>query len=242
MKYVVLWATVVLAAGCGKASVNSNSGSCTVSYCESFTLTTGVPWPSPWQIPSEAATPILNADIQSGRARLRATTNNVGRLVARTPQLHDFEALYTVVYSDFANQGIGFYGRQNGGRLTATTPAGQGYVIYFNGFDRHFGFWHEDAGTEIEDTFVVDPLGVGGISNNVEYRIRFQVEQVNATQTQLRARIWLASGAEPGSWNLTYTSSFAALQNKTDGFAVDVYNYSGTGSIYIDDIQIRNLD
>jgi hypothetical protein len=36
-------------------------------------------------------------------------------------------------------------------------------------------------------------------------------------------------------------SAHAALQSVTDGLAFDLYNYSGSQSIYIDDLEVSEL-
>lgn len=251
----------ILMSGCLGVSTTTpsnggSSGNCaTALYCESFDgLANGSAWPSPWQIPSpDAGAPMLNADVQNGKGRLRGVTGQVARIVLRTPSLQDFDAYFTISYENFSGggagdgQGIGFYGRQNGGRLTHTNPDGQGYAVYIEGaFNRRMGFWYENNGVETEilvaGAFVNDPLGPGGIASNVSYRVRYQAEQTSGTQTTLRSKMWLASGSEPGSWLINHDSTNGILQNVSDGFAIDIYNYSGTNSITIDDIEIHNLN
>jgi hypothetical protein len=230
------------ASSCSGSGGSAPPGPGTVVYQESFDGADGAPWPTPWSIPVEASSPILDADIQGGRARLRGTTSNVARMLLPTPAMQDFSAVFRVEFENIAAQGIGFYGRQNGGRLQATAPTGQGLAVFVKGFGgQAIGLWHELDGVETLDVDTANPLGVGGIVDGVEYLIRFEVEQIDATQTELRARVWAAGSSEPAGWQVSFASSLGVVQNIADGFAIDIYNNSGTGSVYVDDLIISAL-
>jgi len=213
------------------------------TYSESFTGANGSNWPSEW-IPVAAST--VNADIQNNSGRLQANAPPiVARLVSTTLNMTNFEAKIIIRFEDFANQGIGFYGRQNGGYLMSSVPNGQGYGLFTEGdvnFDpANIGIWEEINGIETRITGKDGPLVPGGLLNNTNYCVRYRVEQLDATQTQLRARIWLQTGTEPSAWDVELISTTAQLQNQAGGFAVDIYNYSGSGSIYFENIEITDL-
>ncbi|MGE3854452.1 MAG: hypothetical protein AB7K09_22165 [Planctomycetota bacterium] len=216
---------------------NNNAGNV---FNENFTAANGSNWPGEWM---PISTSRVNADIQDNRGRLQCDAPPiVARVVSTTLAMMNFEATFTIRFGDFANQGIGFYGRQNGGHLMTTVPNGQGFAIFTEGSGvSDFGLWEETSGTENEVFGVAGPLVAGGILNDTDYRVRYRVQQVSGTQTLLQARIWPAADSEPGTWTVEYTSSTSVLQNLTGGFAVDLYNYSGSGSITIDDIQITDL-
>jgi len=228
--------------GCGGSSRSSPSGAAGsgVDYYEDFAAANGSSWPVEW---SPVVVSSVNADIQNNSGRLQTNmAGKVARVVSTTLNMTNFEAKITIRFGDYANQGIGFYGRQNGGYLTSTMPNGQGYVVYVEGnVRRDIGIWQEINGVESWITGDPDPLGVGNILNDTNYCVRYRVEQLNGTQTQIRARIWLQGDTEPGTWNVDLISTTTELQNQAGGFAVDLYNYSGTGSIYFDDIEITDL-
>lgn len=241
------------------------------AYCEDFeTYSNGDPWPPEWEVPAEVtnAGVMLTADIQNHRGRLRAAEADsigglspakaVARIVMRSPSLQNIDALYTVEYENIAFQGIGFYGRQNGGWFDLTNPAGMGYAVFLEGFGtQQIGLWHENgAGSEIQymdaPSFLDNPTGGGAsqIQNGLQYTVRFQVEQINATTTRIRAKVWRSSLTEPVAWmvtrNSTSTDAPAALQNMADGYVFDLYNYpqggaSNVSSVYIDNIVINSL-
>lgn len=213
-----------------------------VLYSENFNLADGSAWPSPWQIVSEVNSPVLHSDIQNGRARLSGTQGVVTRMINRSVIAKNFDAYFTVEYENFNGQGIGFYGRQNGGRLTATNPKGQGYAVFLEGNGTEsLDLWYEEGGVEILAASTHNPLGINAIQDDTEYRIRFQVEQISENESRIRSKLWLKSEAEPDEWQVVLNSTHAHLQNISDGFAIDIYNYLGTDAIYIDDILIKEL-
>lgn len=233
----------IIACGSGNSAPPSSTplpDNSMLIYSEDFTAPDGSALPAEW-MPIGAST--VNADIQNNSARLQ--TNSVGtvaRVVSTTLNVTNFDAKITIRFEDYQNQGIGFYGRQNGGYLMATNPFGQGYVTFTEGFlNREIGIWEEINGVETLIVGDQDPLGFGNILNNTNYCVRFRVEQIDGLQTQIRTRIWLQSDPEPMTWNVELISSTPLLQNQSGGFALDLYNASGTGAIYFDDIEIVDL-
>lgn len=214
-----------------------------IFYSENFDVGTSANWPSPWMVVAEANSPMLDADVVNGQGRIRGVTGDVARIVLRDIKMKEFEAHFTVRFDNGINQGVGFYGRQNGGRLEATDPKGSGYATYFEGNGQHaIGLWYEIEGDEILVNEKLSPLGDAEfIQNNVPYRIRFRLEQQDSLLTKTWTKVWPANDDEPANWHAILISNYAHLQHVTDGFAFDLYNYVGTEAIYIDDIEIQEL-
>lgn len=231
-------------------SVCHPSGTCepaadpcqTVVYNESFALSDGSPWPAAW---SELGNSVSLADVQGGRARFRPEVDpsySLGRMYAALDE-DNVEVTFTVEFEDLDTQGVGFYVRQNGGYLTDTVPMGQGYAVFVEGF-RGFhgiGVWYEESGVE---TSILIDMGLS-LSNNVPYRVRFQVIQNDATSTWLRARIWEEGSTEPAGWNVATLDSTAVLQNIEGGIALDSWSDITTPNpivshTLIDDIEVRS--
>ena len=57
----------------------------------------------------------------------------------------------------------------------------------------------------------------------------------------MRAKVWPADAAEPATWAVAVEDGTPELQDYAASYAVDVYNYSGTGSLWIDDIVIMRM-
>jgi hypothetical protein len=77
------------------------------------------------------------------------------------------------------------------------------------------------------------------------YRIRFQLFQLNANETQLQARLCPATEPEPDVWMVSVVDDYAPLQNATGQLAVDSWSSQQNGSIMagtrVDDLVIRQL-
>lgn len=208
-------------------------------YQESFSLPDASPWPSPWVI----AGGIVESTTLGGRGRLRSVTSSFepGRLVAPVAT-RDVEVQFSFVMEDVAHQGVGFYVRQNGGWLTHSTPLGQGYAVFVEGFvGSQIGIWRELGGIET-------PLPPGRLAtpfsytDGVDYRVRFRVNQMSPTQTLLQAKVWAEAGSEPAAWNVVAIDDTPELQNLTDGIAVDLFNFTGgSGFASIDNVVITEL-
>jgi hypothetical protein len=182
-------------------------------------------------------THVIEAVIDGGRARLSGETMQVARMALPGFDEVDVEVVVTVELDDWFQQGFGFYVRQNGGALLETDPPGQGYAVYTEGgFQRTLGLWREIDGVETMIASIPDPIA-GGVLAGTPYRVRFQCIQ-DGDATLLRAKMWPADAAEPEVWMVETTDSTPQLQDTAGSFAADVYNYSGTGSIRIDDLAI----
>jgi hypothetical protein len=203
-------------------------------YEEDFAGEDGELWPAPWR---EIGTHVIEAVIDGGRARLSGETMQVARMAVPGFDELDVDVTVTVEFDDWLEQGFGFYVRQNGGALLETEPPGQGYAVYSEGgFQRTLGLWREIDGVETMIASLGDPIE-GGVLPATPYRVRFQCVQEGEV-TRLRAKMWLASTVEPEPWMVETTDAAPQLQGTSGSFAADVYNYSGTGSIWMDDLVI----
>lgn len=214
-------------------------------------------WPFPWvAVPSSA---IHDFGIGNERGYLAANTyipsqgehTGLARLVMQVARAIDFSAVMTVTFENFGGQGLGFYGRQNGGYLTFTSPHGQGYAVFLEGFYQGcLGLWYELDGDEVRHQCT--PVGAvvpGGIQNGVPYRLRYEVLVGAPGETIQRARVWPASDTEPRAWHVVSDHvpdmagepdpmTIPVLQELRGGYAVDVFNFSGTARVYVDDLFI----
>jgi hypothetical protein len=223
--------------------VNSSGPCCNEPmFLESFGAPDGAAWPFPW-VPTGS---VLDASQNSGAARWRPVLSNYSLARLYAPYLErNVEALFTIRFDDIARQGIGFYVRQNGGYLQQTTPRGQGYAVFVEGFRGDgIGLWKEENGQEI--SLNIRFSAAYAFTNGVRYRVRFRVTQPTAATTLLQAKIWRETLAEPPVWDVEFTDPTAVLQNVSGGFAVDSWNSNITGGpapLYtlIDDIQVTRL-
>lgn len=206
-------------------------------YEQSFAAPDGAAWPEPWQVVGDG---VISSEIDDGRGRIAGTTAHTGRIILPGYAELDSEIWATVVFEDPTQQGFGFYVRQNGGALQDTDPPGLGYAVYLEGsFLRAIGIWRETNGVEEPLMETPDPVP-GGLLAGVPYRVRFQCRQ-NGTMTAMRAKVWPADAAEPATWAVEVEDGTPELQDYAASYAVDVYNYSGTGSLWIDDIVIMRM-
>jgi hypothetical protein len=188
---------------------------------------------------------VTTHNLQSNRARLsgQAATGS-GSVVARMllPGFSetDIEAEMTLEFEDVAHQGIGFYARQTGGTLQEYAPHGQGYALFLKGgwgWPEDLGIWREVGGTETEFATGYNPVA-GGLQNGVRYRVRYRVSQHAVDSTRIQAKVWPEAASEPAPWTVDVFDSQPELQNTAGSFALDIYNFQGTGHIFIDDLSI----
>lgn len=206
-------------------------------YEADFAGNDGEDWPSPWEV---VGVGIIEAELDGGRGRLAGATMHTSRIALPGFDETDVDIYVTVTFDDPSAQGFGFYCRQNGGALTDTDPPGQGYAVFFEGaYMRAIGVWREIDG--VEQLIGLTPDAVpGGLAGDVPYRIRFQCRQ-NGETTNLRAKVWPVGEDEPADWRVSHDDPTPQLQNLSGSFAADIYNYAGTGSLYVDDIWIAAL-
>lgn len=208
-----------------------------VLYTQDFEGADGSDWPAPWAIIGDN---LLGASLQGGRGMIQGVTMGTGRIYLPGFDANDVDILVTIAYDNFFEQGIGFYGRQNGGALTQTDPAGLGYAVFYEGgYQQALGLWREVDGVEERLAAQMMPIA-GGPAAGAPYRVRFQVEQ-QGDGTALRAKIWPADEAEPDAWGVEVVDATPELQNIGGSFAADVYNYASTHRAYFDDLVITAL-
>lgn len=204
-------------------------------YEQTFEGPDGSPWPEPWY---EAGDQVISSELVNGRGRFDGNTVNVARMVLPGFSETDVEAVITLEFEEFTQQGFGLYVRQNGGALLQTDPPGQGYAAYVEGgYMRFLGIWRETNGVE-------EPLAnetvPGGELLPGPHRLRFQCFSVE-DGTRLRARIWPLGEPEPATWLVDIVDDTPVLQGTAGSFALDVYNYAGMGSVWVDDLRIEAL-
>jgi hypothetical protein len=208
-----------------------------VVYDEAFDGANGTEWPAPWEIVGDN---IIDAEIDDGRARMSGENNLTARLALPGHDVVDADITVVVEYENFAAQGYGFYARQNGGALQQTDPPGQGYGVYAEGGAlRSLGIWKEVDGVESPILEVPDAVP-GGVESGVPYAIRFQCLQGDGSTT-LRAKMWREGDEEPDAWMVETEDATAQLQDQTGSFANDVYNYAGTGSVWVHEVTIAAM-
>ena len=62
-----------------------------------------------------------------------------------------------------------------------------------------------------------------------------------ADVTTLRAAVWPAGDAGPAQSRVSFDAGTPARQDLPGGFAADIYNCRGTGSVYVDDVFIAAM-
>ncbi len=213
-------------------------GAATLPYLESFDGGNGAAWPAPW---FPGSTHVTVWDLQANRARLNGDPAFVARMILPGYAESDVEAEVTVEFEDVDNQGFGFYVRQNGGTLQEYIPHGQGYAMFLKGdwfWPEDLGLWREIDGVETQFAWGNNPIA-GGLLSGTRYRLRYRVTQTNPTTTLLQAKVWPEGSAEPPAWTIESSDTRPELQGALGSFAIDIYNYSGFGHIFIDDLLIN---
>jgi len=207
-----------------------------VVYQWGFSGANGATWPAPWTALNSA---VLSATIVGNEARLTGVTSRVARMALPVDPSVDAEAQFTIRFDDFHSQGFGFYLRQNGGALRDTTLHGQGYAVFVEGgYQRVIGLWREIDG--VETRIAASAPSSVELADGVPYRVRYRVQQ-NGASTLLQAKVWPAGAAEPAGWMVETVDSTPQLQRTSGRYAADVYNFSGTGGVNLDDLTIRRL-
>lgn len=191
-------------------------------YTEPFALADGSAWPAPWAPLGNVA----QADVRQSMARLMPapTGYSLARMGAAI-DTRNVELRFTLRFEDLATQGVGLYVRQDGGYLTLTMPHGQGYAVFVEAGFRGLpgvGVWKEVDGSEIQIDH--SPPPAPALLADVDYRVRYQVQQADAAQTLSRAKLWPASGTEPAAWQVSALDNTPVLQNLSGGIAVDSWS------------------
>ncbi len=234
-RHCLLFASLV---ACMAILNGATSAFAQLPYAESFDGPDGSDWPSPWY----ASTSIVTVhDLQSNRGRMNGNTAQVARMILPGFSETDVEVEVTIEFENVAQQGFGFYVRQNGGSLQDTIPFGQGYAMFLKGgwgWPEDLGLWRELNGVETQFSTGYNPVA-GGLQNDTRYRLRFRVTQFDAGTTRLQAKVWPETDTEPAAWTIDDFDSSPALQNTAGSFAADIYNQSGTSHIFLDDLWIN---
>ena len=83
-------------------------------------------------------------------------------------------------------------------------------------------------------------LVTGVLSNrSIAYGVALACQREGATL--LRAKMWRQGDDEPDAWMVETEDSTPELQNQRGSFANDVYNYSGTGSVWVHEVAIARM-
>lgn len=229
-------------AGSSSTSAADDDGASTTApvgelpHVESFDGPNGAAWPEPWE---EAGDQIISSELVDGRGRFDGQTGDVARMVLPGFSEVDVDIVVTVVFEHWESQGFGLYVRQNGGALLQTDPPGQGYAAYVEGgFMRYLGIWRETDGVEVP--LANAPVPDGELESGVPYRLRFQCFGEDGS-TRLRARLWPEGEPEPAVWQIEHLDDTPVLQGTPGSFAVDLYNYQGTASVFVDDLYVDRM-
>ena len=230
----------------GFESCNPQSECCvrTVLFSESFPDGNHSSWGGGWSLPGFA---VEAEEVVNGEGRFLPVASGYSLARIYHPlDAQDVEVNFTVVFENAVTQGVGFYVRGNGGYLTHTNPTGQGYAVFIEKFNNSMaglGLWYENDGSEIP--FIRDYSQNYELNDEVSYRVRFQVYQLNPTETRLRAKLWPEGQSEPIDWHVTHVDDFAPLQNTSGQLAVDSWSTQQVGTISagtrLDDIEITQL-
>lgn len=227
--------------GGGQGAGGQGQGGSVVVAAFDFQGADGSAWPAPWVVSGGVDV----ADLQQGRGRFTPTVGPPPYPLARMhlpASESDVEATFVVTFTSAAQQGCGFYARQNGGHLQSTAPPGRGHAVFVTNApsvpQQGISLWTETGG--VENGIVAAPFA---LANGTPYRVRFRVEQLDATSTALRARIWADGAPEPAAWMVETVVDGGELQGVADGFAFDSY-YDGAGvapDLFVDDVHVERL-
>lgn len=224
------------------ATVNGTDPCTTPIFATSFPGD-GAAWPAPWAV----AGGVQSHEVVGGRSELVPTpaSYSLARM-AHPVSTQDVEVRFTFRFTNASTQGVGFYVRQNSGYLHDTTPQGAGYAVFVEAFrgSPGIGLWREVAGAEQDIQIHFDPAL--GFLDDVDYRVRFRVHQLDAATTFLQAKAWPVSDPEPFGWQVEATDATPSLQNVAGGIAIDSWSDIQapnpiTDPTLVDDVEIVPL-
>ena len=201
-------------------------------------------WAGLWQ---ESGNEVDVAEITGGQGRLIPVASGYSLARMYHPlNEQDIETTFSFVFENGSSQGVGFYVRGNAGYLQQTNPTGQGYAVFlerFAGNQPAIGLWYENNGNEI--SFIRDYDPDYQLLDNIKYNVRFQIFQLDANNTRLRARVWQDGQVEPNIWHVSVINDFIPLQNQPGVIAVDSWSTQNSGqitnAIRVDDIVVSKL-
>jgi hypothetical protein len=194
-------------------------GASDCAFSEDFEgLGNGDPWPAVWS----PVGGVDVADVQDGWGRLRPILSgySMGRMTAFI-DCSEIDVSLTFMFTDGATQGIGLYGRQNGGYLRRSEPSGQGYAAFAEAFRDPVGIgaWREVDGQEQQ----ISGTERAEVLPNVEYRMRFRLTQMDSATSLLQAKLWRLADNEPEAWTVERTDNTASIQGVGGALAVDAW-------------------
>lgn len=205
-------------------------------YVEAFDGLDATPWPDPWV---EANGNVALAETNTERAYLSGTTGNIARM-SLPEEITGENIDYTVTlnYDSFEEQGVAIGARQSN---FIAGEALDGYALFIEGgYQETMSIWSRTNGFSSQ---VAAQSIVGlALQSGVDYQVRFQVITVGDGQTRLRGRVWPAGETEPTVWHIDIIDDTPGLQGQTGSFSVEQYNYSGSGGVQVDDLDIRHHD
>ncbi|MCA9706460.1 MAG: prolyl oligopeptidase family serine peptidase [Myxococcales bacterium] len=201
-------------------------------HVDTFSSPNVASWPFPWYASDGQ---VSTQEIYGEQGVLGGQIDSVARMILPGYEESDTDTAFTATFDNMITQGVGFYARHTG---SAPGTDGSGYGVYLQGNSQTIGIWLEDGGMEMPmlQASIADRDYQGG----VPYRIRFQVFTELDGQNHLRARVWPADDTEPDTWDVDMLDGSLPADG-TGTFALDMYNYAGTGTVQIDDLFIAPL-
>lgn len=166
---------------------------------ETWTGANGAAWPSQWAVPSGSfGTGTINIQTNRGRIAPSADYDSVGRYlnIAAASNLE-----YVVTYRISSNvETFGVFGIRTG---TAGDPTGSGYPqtgyyaqLYTDGT---YAAWQLSRNGQV---IISEAFPDWAPVANTDYKIR-----VSAIGSNIAAKLWLGSVAEPAGWDFEWTDS-----------------------------------
>lgn len=201
-------------------------------YTETFDGPDGASWPAPWSVNNGL---VLDSELTSARGTFSGQTAGLARMGLAGLMEANVDVTFTVTFDDYWSQGLAFVARQNLDPASST-----GYAVYLEGGGQQtLGIWRQLYGNAAP--LVQESIADRGYASGVPYAVRYQVFDYGTGQTRLRARVWEAAGQEPDDWTVNIIDNTFGLQNVAGAFSADLYNYTGTSSVHIDDIVISRV-
>ncbi len=203
----------------------------TLNFQETWTASNGLAWPAAWTFAGDTDQ-TTDLDIQSNRGRVVGDVAATGEVIAHTG--HYAENVDQTVLFRIGADGMGFGLVARRANISSDTyylarvirggAAGDALRIYkvVGGVE-----------TELANTGLLYNPGGGG----TDYKMRFACTRDGA-RTILQAKLWDASGAEPGAWAAEVTDDEASLQGIQGRFGL-YYQLSGTTTAWTDDYSVN---
>ncbi len=201
---------------------------------ETWTGNSGAAWPARWTIQPIGTTGVT-ATIDGNKGKLTKTAgqaNGYGHAFLNDLLSRDMNATATFSVSA-TGAGFGLIGRaidpDNNGSLDtyyfaqviSGTTSGYSLRVY----------------KAVAGVYTLLGNSTVNLTSTTDQKMRFQVTSNADGTTSLRARMWAASGSEPGTWTIDISDSEPALQN-VDGRLGLRYMMSGTAVVLVDNYDV----